>query len=176
VGQPFPSCIDCNRERTQRDLLTGQEETLGKANQFPVSGPRMTPPTPGNPAPVFDSALLLNPCTDDPTEHLEFRDDGSVIPADASPVGVESIRTYALNRTELALDRLGLARLIEQRIRTIEGLANVIAQPELSETTARSRGPALARDRRPAGARRTRPTVLRARAPDDQAEYAGLTG
>jgi hypothetical protein len=127
----LPSCIDCNRERTQRDFLTGQEETLGKANQFPVDGPRMIAPIPGNPSPALDRALLLNPCTDEPAEHLEFHDDGAVIPANASPLGIESIRVYALNRTELALDRFGLSRLIEQRLHTIEGLANVIVQPDL---------------------------------------------
>ena len=128
----FPSCIDCNRQRSQHDALTGLDETMGKANQFPVDGPRLAPPVPGAP-PVVEGALLLNPCTHDPAEHLDFHDDGTVTPVAGSRLGLESIRVYALNRVELAFDRLGLARLIEQRLRTIEGLSEVIADPGLGE-------------------------------------------
>ena len=43
------------------------DETLGKANQFPVSGPRMQPPAPDSPTPpVEDVALLIDPTVDDP--------------------------------------------------------------------------------------------------------------
>ena len=42
-----PSCIDCNRAREPaRRRSTGLDETLGKANQFPVYGPRMQRPRP----------------------------------------------------------------------------------------------------------------------------------
>jgi uncharacterized protein (TIGR02646 family) len=132
----LPSCIDCNRERGQKDVVTGVEETLGKANQFPVNGPRLAPPAPGQPV-VVEDVLLLNPCHDDPAEHLDFRDDGAVLPRQGSPKGQASIRVYALNRTELALDRLGVARLIEQRLRTIEGLSRVVGDPALPETLRR---------------------------------------
>jgi uncharacterized protein (TIGR02646 family) len=128
----FPSCIDCNRQRSQHDALTGLDETLGKANQFPVDGPRLTPPVAGAP-PGVETPLLLNPCAHDPAEHLDFHDDGTVTPVAGSRLGVESIRVYALNRAELAFDRLGLARLVEQRLRTIEGLSNVVADQGLSE-------------------------------------------
>ena len=132
----LPSCIDCNRERGQKDFVTGVEETLGKANQFPVNGPRMAPPAPNQPV-VVEEALLLNPCLDDPAEHLDFRDDGAVLPRQGSPKGQASIRVYALNRTELALDRLGIARLIEQRLRTIEKLSDAIATRRMSKTLRR---------------------------------------
>lgn len=132
----LPSCIDCNRERGQKDYVTGVEETLGKANQFPVNGPRLAPPAPGAP-PVVEDVLLLNPCVEDPREHLDFRDDGAVLPRQDSPKGLASIRVYALNRTELALDRLGIARLVEQRLRTIEGLARAIRDPALPENVRR---------------------------------------
>ena len=127
----LPSCIDCNRQRTQRNFVTGAEETAGKANQFPVNGARMALPTPGGPPPIEEDTLLINPCLADPAEHLEFHSDGSVTPLNASPKGNESIRVYALNRTELAMDRLSHARLVEQRLRTIEGIANAIAEPTL---------------------------------------------
>ena len=132
----LPSCIDCNRERGQKDFVTGVEETLGKANQFPVNGPRLGPPTPNQPV-VVEDVLLLNPCLDDPADHLEFRNDGAVLPRQGSPKGQASIRVYALNRTELAMDRLGIARLIEQRLRTIEGLSRAIADRRMSMTLRR---------------------------------------
>jgi len=127
----LPSCIDCNRPRIQRDVVTGESVTLGKANQFPVTGARMPPPAPGDLTPqVEDSALIIDPTIDDPTEHLSFRDDGAVL--GRTDKGEQSIRVYALNRAELAFERLGLAKLIEQRLTTIEALAAVIADQALT--------------------------------------------
>lgn len=126
----LPSCIDCNRPRVQHDDLTGLDETLGKANQFPITGPRMQRPVPNSATPpVEDLPLLIDPTVDDPSEHLRFRDDGVVTAL--TDKGRHSIRVYALNRAELVLERLGLARLIEQRLTTIEFLASVIARPRL---------------------------------------------
>ena len=114
----------------QHDDLTGLDETLGKANQFPVSGPRMQRPVPNSAtSPVEDVPLLIDPTVDDPSQHLRFRDDGVVIAL--TDKGRHSVRVYALNRSELVLERLGLARLIEQRLTTIEFLASVIARPRL---------------------------------------------
>lgn len=128
----LPSCIDCNRPRTQHDALTGLDETLGKANQFPVAGPRLQPPAPGSPAPtVMDEALIIDPTLDDPFEHLVFRSDGIVTAT--TEKGRQSIRVYALNRAELVLERLGLARLIEQRLTIIEALARIVADPTLPD-------------------------------------------
>lgn len=86
----LPSCIDCNRRRYQptpaslasvsgvldqqrvrgfRGILTGKESC------FPISGARMAAePLPANlPASIAaESALLINPCSDDPEEHLRF--------------------------------------------------------------------------------------------------------
>lgn len=121
----FPSCIDCNRERKQRNVRTQVVETLGKANQFPVEGARMGPAT------GTEDELLINPCDDTPADHLEFHADASITAVNDDPKGLASIRVYALNRTELALDRLGLAKLIEQRLFTIEGLAAVLSNPGL---------------------------------------------
>ena len=126
----LPSCIDCNRPRTQHDALTGLDETLGKANQFPVAGPRLEPPTPGTTAStVVDEALIIDPTLDDPGQHLVFRADGIVTAT--TEKGRQSIRVYALNRAELVLERLGLARLIEQRLTIIEALARIVADPTL---------------------------------------------
>lgn len=123
----LPSCNDCNRPRTQRDAVTGVTETRGKGTQFPVQGARMKAPTPAVPDPPEDDALILDPTRDDPSAHLSFHDDGSVRPRDGSVKGAESIRVYALNRSELAVERLALARLVEQRLDTLARLAQVIS-------------------------------------------------
>lgn len=125
----LPSCIDCNRPRIQvykRPDGTEDQSRLGKANQFPVIGSRMPPPSPGAAAyPTEDVALLIDPTTEDPAVHLSFREDGLVL--GRTEKGWESIRVYALNRAELVFERLGVAQLIEQRLTTIEALAAIIA-------------------------------------------------
>ena len=78
---------------------------------------------------VLDEALIIDPTLDDPLEHLVFRADGIVTAT--SEKGRQSIRVYALNRAELVFERLGLARLIEQRLTIIEALAAIIADPAL---------------------------------------------
>lgn len=130
----LPSCIDCNRPRTQHDVVGGVKLTLGKANQFPVSGDRMRF-VPGQPLPADDVALIIDPTVDDPAQHLRFRSDGAVVPI--GPKGEPSIFVYALNRAELVVERLGLARLIEQRLYTIEALAGVIGDRLLPENLRR---------------------------------------
>lgn len=129
----LPSCIDCNRPRIQLDKLTGVSEKLGKANQFPVFGPRMSPPVPGVPTPPpEDVPLILDPTVDDPALHLHFHADGIVTAL--SEKGRHSIRVYALNRAELVFERLGLAQLIEQRLTIIEALARIVDDPGLTDT------------------------------------------
>jgi len=128
----LPSCIDCNRPRVQHDELTNLDETLGKANQFPVVGPRMQRPLPGSTTqPVEDNPLLIDPTVDDPSLHIRFRDDGVAMAL--TDKGTQSIRIYALNRAELVFERLGVARLVEQRLELIERLAIVIADPQLNQ-------------------------------------------
>ncbi len=129
----FPSCVDCNRERTQKNYVTEEEKTLGKANQFPVDGgARLGPPPDADGAATgTETPLILDPCADDPADHLRFRLDGSVAAANSSVKGEHSIDVYALNRTELAIDRLSLIRLMEQRLDTIERIAQVIDRPDL---------------------------------------------
>jgi hypothetical protein len=84
----LPSCIHCNRLNehitpvlsTQLVELRGDDSgfskqrriTTGKGNHFPVLGARATPASRDC---STESALLLNPCRDDPQEHLAFHVD-----------------------------------------------------------------------------------------------------
>ena len=131
----LPSCIDCNRPRTQHDVVDDVTLTLGKANQFPVLGDRMKF-APGQSLPADDVALIINPTVSNyPYQHLKFRSDGAVVPT--GPKGESSIFVYALNRAELVVERMGLARLIEQRLYTIEALAGIIGDRRLDENLKR---------------------------------------
>lgn len=104
----LPSCIDCNRERTQE--VPGEDPAkLGKANKFPIAGGRYRF-APGSEA--REKPLLLDPCADadDPAAHLEFLATGVVRPMlDArrrpSRKGKASIDVYGLQRNGLVQSR-----------------------------------------------------------------------
>lgn len=102
------SCADCNRPRTQPDF-DDRARVIGKANYFPIeneaaraTGPRGL---------RNEQPLLLNPCIDNPDEHLVFLDDGRVEPAikDGHPS----------RKGEMTIHYLGLARieLLQMRAR-----------------------------------------------------------
>jgi uncharacterized protein (TIGR02646 family) len=103
----LPSCIDCNRRRTQKDALTGEKVLAGKEDQFPLDDGSARATAPGQEG--SEVPLLLNPCVDDPATFLAFTDKGVVKPADvdgpASRKARASVTTYALNRSLLVLAR-----------------------------------------------------------------------
>lgn len=112
------SCADCNRPRTQLDY-NDVARVVGKSNYFPLvdeatraSGPRGL----RNEVP-----LLLNPCIDDPENHLVFLDDGRVEPAVHDGVesekGKASIRYLGLARAELLQMRARHRRSVMAAIR-----------------------------------------------------------
>jgi hypothetical protein len=131
----LPSCIDCNRSRTQYDSYLKTELNLGKETQFPVLDDdylvkRDRPHsydedgTGGSEVP-----LLVNPCLDDPSLYFHYRD-GLVLPkpeltGDELAKAENSIIVYALNRSALVYDRLAVVRLIDQRIFTLECLMKI---------------------------------------------------
>ncbi|MCA0184562.1 MAG: HNH endonuclease [Proteobacteria bacterium] len=130
----LPSCIDCNRKRTQmsprsstslielyRDAkqLSLQTSSSGKKDSFPLAkgGLRLQAESTDY---ASEKALLLDPTRDDPTEHLQFYVDfplSLVFPADIagspSERGAMSIQIYGLNRLGLVQDRTRLLRRLE---------------------------------------------------------------
>jgi uncharacterized protein (TIGR02646 family) len=80
----FAACPACNR---------------AKRSLFPVDGPRAD----YGEDPAQERALLINPCEEDPGDHLEFIEDGTV--QARSDRGVATIRVLNLNRTVLVEDR-----------------------------------------------------------------------
>jgi len=130
----FPSCIDCNRARTQFDVVAQREVNLGKANQFPVAGTRLTCPADD---PMGEKPLLLEPCENDPEAFLKYTEDGVVLPRNDDGEEYEralaSIRVYALNRSDLVSERLSVRRIVDHRLNLIEQLGELrkqITQPQ----------------------------------------------
>lgn len=99
----LPSCIDCNRARTQ-EFLDEDPRVAGKANKFPIADEAKRARRPGQE--IHEERLLLHPCLDDPDVQLVFLDKGEVYPkvdgaGMASPMAICSIDIYGLNRKGL---------------------------------------------------------------------------
>lgn len=127
----LPSCIDCNRIRSHVIGTDGSSEMLGKGNWFPLAKGSKRATLAGEES--SEQPLLLDPCSDEPSEHLRFLDNGFVISrrnvdGSARERGEASIRFYGLNRPELVLDRLERARMIEQKFSLIGSLAGCLAE------------------------------------------------
>lgn len=142
----LPSCIDCNRKRNQvtpkGDVSQVQllEETLkfsrsssvgtGKKDSFPLAEGGVRAVKAQDPLPA-ERALLLNPCEEDPGEHLEYLFDAenpvSFVVArqlasgdpdfaganGLSLKGATSIHVYGLNRLGLVQARTEVLRRLE---------------------------------------------------------------
>jgi len=120
----YPSCIDCNRSRTQVDASTQEELVLGKANQFPVhEDTRLTSPEDPESREI---PLLVDPCSDKPEDLFKYTEQGFILPAkdegDEHDRALQSIRVYALNRADLVAERLARRRLVDYRFQLIRQL------------------------------------------------------
>ncbi len=131
----LPSCIDCNRSRTQYDSYLREELNLGKQTQFPVLDNKYL--VKYDKPHIHDKEnnggsevpLLVNPCLDEPSYYFYYHD-GLVFPkpeltGDDREKAENSIRVYALNRSGLVYDRLAVVRLIDQRFFTLECLMEI---------------------------------------------------
>ena len=94
----YAACVECNRSRQ---------------DQFPVEGRRASLFTTVNEARAQEAALLLDPCYDDPRQHLTFRLNGAI--EGNSPKGESTIAVFRLDRAILAKRRSEhAAELIER--------------------------------------------------------------
>lgn len=117
-GNLLPSCTDCNRPRKQ-SLPDGSEQTLGKANQFPISSETKRAAKEGEEK--GESRLLVHPCLDHPDRHFAFEPDGIV--SWRSRKGEESIRVYALLRRGLVQARKDFQKEVLTHLTIAKGLA-----------------------------------------------------
>jgi len=117
----YPSCVFCNQRR--KDQPTFDDPALGpsagKLDQFPVADERNRARTPGDPVEAEDP-LLLDPCRDQPAEHLTFDAAGRVSSRGESPKGERTIEVFGLNRKRLRDARLAVladvSELIEENV------------------------------------------------------------
>ncbi len=80
----FPTCIDCNRRREHEfdELAIAKglkRKQAGKANFFPLEKRRRVR-APHEDVDLVEKRLLLNPCVDNPEDHLEYGDRGVIRP------------------------------------------------------------------------------------------------
>lgn len=116
----LPSCIGCNRARTQvfagEDAAEEQEaRTGGKENKFPLTSEDKRARWPQDLESEQTARLLIHPCRDHPDTHLKFLGNGSV--RGLTDKGRASIDAYALRR----------ATLVERRRVLLRDLAKIIA-------------------------------------------------
>jgi uncharacterized protein (TIGR02646 family) len=160
----LPSCIDCNRKRKQTlvavsdSLLELYESSghAGKQDSFPIEGTRAQPEA----ADFTDErALLLNPCHDDPSEHLEFHFgdqtptalvlpravDPGASPPRRSVRGATSIQVYGLNRLRLVQDRTRVLRRLEFLESLAVDLAAMADEVESSDAPTPARAAEIAK-------------------------------
>ena len=99
----LPSCIDCNRQRTQ-EFVDDVEQGSGKGSLFPILDEAQRARAPEEEA--RETRLLLDPCRDHSEELLEFGEEGEI----KARAGLEplnrlkaetSITTYGLHRRRL---------------------------------------------------------------------------
>jgi len=123
----LPTCRDCNKSLRQNIVTAGMTKaevlklqgkraaaSFGKANQFEIRGQRAV----GSGCNLdLEDPLLIDPCRNDPSQHVTW--DFSVeltliepalVDGDYSVYGAYTIRTCALNRAELVLDRIPALR------------------------------------------------------------------
>ena len=113
----YLSCTFCNQRRKDKPRWNDPVEAAaaGKVDQFPLdpTGSRIIDPS-GDTA--TEGRLLLDPCEDEPEEHLSFTPKGSAIVRHSSPKAETSIKVYALNRKRLRDARMVKVREVLEHI------------------------------------------------------------
>lgn len=112
------SCTRCNRKH-KNELLDGKYAISGKGDHFPILNEE-------NRAPILttgkaldnEGALILNPCEDEPADHLTFLEDGSVV--SETKRGQVTIEILGLNRMDLVNARLRKVHQINEAKELLE--------------------------------------------------------
>lgn len=112
----YPSCPVCNRM---------------KGSRFPVDGPRAVPQS-GPEALRQEGRQLLDPCQDDPADHLVFSEDGTV--ASDSRMGRITIEVLGLNRLDLVEARRSAWERLHHTLESLEEALQAGALPPAGAT------------------------------------------
>lgn len=122
------SCRNCNQKLSHSLYGEKSKKTMGKMNQFPLSNPLKYVRKHNNPKGVGEEEpfrLLLNPCIDNPEEHLEYGEEGIIKPkkdksGSPSVKGEKSIAVYVLQRVPLVQSREKVLLDIQAQIQRVK--------------------------------------------------------
>jgi uncharacterized protein (TIGR02646 family) len=122
------SCRNCNQKLSHSIYGIDNKKTMGKMNQFPLSDPSKYVRRHDCANGIADEEpyrLLLNPCIDNPEEHLEYGKEGVIRPKkDAagkqSIMAKTSIDVYVLQRVPLIQSREKVLIEIEAQIQRVK--------------------------------------------------------
>ena len=117
------SCVDCNRVRSHAG------ERSGKGSRFPLADEAKRAFAPGLEA--DEEPLLLNPCRDQPSEHLVFDEHGSVV--SDTPRGQATISVLGLNRRSLVDARKRSVVKARSIVRALDDLLTALSPAERRE-------------------------------------------
>jgi uncharacterized protein (TIGR02646 family) len=138
----YLSCPHCNQRRKDKPVA-GDMRTLparGKLDQFPLRDEATRAMQPADVLEAEDR-LLLDPCTDNPEEHLAIGVKGKIVALNDSEMGATTVDVCRLDRRRLDLARQKVVKtaleLIEQftpsagLAASIDAVTATLGQPEL---------------------------------------------
>lgn len=117
------SCADCNRARNHEVPGQPKKVKLGKETQFPLADEQRRVRSQAALAAEDPVRLLLNPCVDEPADHLTF-DENGLIHARPDANGTES----AMGRTSIAVYALQRKELVEKRLQALNAFRHQFDQ------------------------------------------------
>jgi len=126
------SCIKCNRSNNESINIPDTVLTnMGKANHFPLSDETKRLRLHSDRIDDEDAfVLIINPCKENPEDHLIFEDNGQITPKDKK--GELSIAVYGLFRADLVLKRnkasIDIERTLITLVKTVQLLETLDAR------------------------------------------------
>ncbi len=139
------SCRNCNQKLSHYLYGIGTKKTMGKMNQFPLSDLTKYIRKHDNVNGIADEEphrLLLNPCIDNPEDHLEYGDEGVIRPkkdegGNKSVMAEKSIDVYVLQRMYLVQSREKKLIEIQAQIQRVkeatENYNDIIGSPDTTK-------------------------------------------
>lgn len=102
----YNACPVCNRRRNGKDGI------VGKGNFFPVDGPRAPLLSSISECRAIETGTLIDPCYDDPSEHITFETNGKCQPK--TDRGLLTITLLDLNREALIRERQTISTSVHE--------------------------------------------------------------
>ncbi|MFT3825153.1 MAG: TIGR02646 family protein [Chitinophagaceae bacterium] len=139
------SCRNCNQKLSHSIYGTANKKIMGKMNQFPLSDITRYVRKHDHPNGIADEEpyrLLLNPCIDNPEEHLEYGEEGVIRPKrDAagtqSIMAKTSIDVYVLQRVPLVQSREKVLIEMQAQIQRVkeatQNYSNIVGDPDTTK-------------------------------------------